>query len=64
MCCDTMTKGGGRVGDQEKKIRTNIILDPAFRAKLDELAKEQNRSFNNFVVTVLQEYVKRIEEGR
>lgn len=52
------------MGDQEKKIRTNIILDPAFKTKLDELAKEQNRSFNNFVVTVLQEYVKRIEEGR
>lgn len=52
------------MADSEKKVRTNIILDPAFKAKLDELAKEQNRSFNNFVVTVLQEYVKRIEEGR
>ena len=50
--------------ETEKKIRTNIILTQEFKAKLEALAKEQNRSFNNFVVTVLQEYVKRIEEGR
>jgi predicted HicB family RNase H-like nuclease len=52
------------MADQEKKIRTNIILTQEFKAKLDALAKEQNRSFNNFVITVLQEYVKRAEEGR
>ena len=50
--------------ETEKKIRTNIILTQEFKAKLEALAKEQNRSFNNFVITVLQEYVKRIEEGR
>ena len=48
----------------DDKIRTNIIIDREFKAKLDVIAKEQNRSFNNFVITVLQEYVKRIEEGR
>ena len=50
--------------ETKKKIRTNIILTQEFKAKLEALAKEQNRSFNNFVITVLQEYVKRIEEGR
>ena len=50
--------------ETEKKIRTNIILTQEFKAKLEALAKEQNRSFNNFVITVLQEYVKRAEEGR
>lgn len=52
------------MAESEKKIRTNIILDKEFKAKVEAIAKEQNRSFNNFVVTVLQEYVKRLEEGR
>ena len=52
------------MADSEKKIRTNIILDKELKAKVEAIAKEQNRSFNNFVVTVLQEYVKRLEEGR
>lgn len=37
--------------------RTNITIPKDLKAKLEEMAKEQNRSFNNLVITVLKEYV-------
>lgn len=36
--------------------RTNITIPKELKAKLEEIAKEQNRSFNNLVITVLKEY--------
>ena len=39
------------------KIRTNITFPAELKAKLDEIAKKQNRSFNNLVITVLLDYV-------
>lgn len=41
----------------ETNTRTNITIPKDLKVKLEELAKEQNRSFNNLVITVLKEYV-------
>ncbi|MBH1942545.1 DNA-binding protein [Mobilitalea sibirica] len=37
--------------------RTNITIPKELKAKLEGIAKEQNRSFNNLVITILKEYV-------
>lgn len=39
------------------KTRTNITIEKELKAKLEELAKKENRSFNNLVVTILQKYI-------
>lgn len=40
------------------KTRSNITIDKELKKELEQIAKEQNRSFNNLVVTILTEYVK------
>lgn len=40
------------------KIRSNIIIPKDLKARLEEIAKRENRSFNNLVVTVLQRFVE------
>lgn len=35
--------------------RTNITIPKDLKGQLEELAKEQNRSFNNLVITILRE---------
>ena len=37
--------------------RTNITIPKDLKAKLELIATEQNRSFNNLVITVLKEFV-------
>lgn len=44
------------------KTRTNITFPKDLKAELEEIAKTQNRSFNNLIITVLQSYVK--EQGK
>lgn len=46
---------GGTIA--ESNTRTQITISKELKAQLEELAKEQNRSFNNLVITVLKEYV-------
>ena len=36
--------------------RTNITISKDLKAKLESIAKEQNRSFNNLVITILKSY--------
>lgn len=38
--------------------RTLITIPKELKIKLEEIAKEQNRPFNNLVITILKEYVK------
>lgn len=38
------------------KVRANLIIEKDLKVKLEKLAKEQNRSFNNLVITVLMDY--------
>lgn len=42
----------------DKKIRTLITLTKVDKEKLETEAKEQNRSFNNLVETILKEYLE------
>ena len=51
-------KGGGIVSISQDKTRTNITIPKDLKEKLEQIAKEENRSFNNLLITVLQEYVK------
>lgn len=39
--------------------RTNITIPKELKSKLEELAKQDNRSFNNLVITVLREYIEK-----
>jgi len=39
------------------KTRTNITIEKAFKEELEELAKKENRSLNNLIITILKEHV-------
>jgi len=41
----------------DKKTRTLITLLKTDKEKLEQIAKEQNRSFNNLVETILKGYL-------
>lgn len=43
----------------ELNTRTNITFPKDLKAKLEELAKKENRSFNNLVITILRDYVEK-----
>ena len=36
--------------------RTNITNSKELKSKLEEIAKTQNRSFNNLVISILKDY--------
>lgn len=41
-----------------EKTRTNITIPVDLKKQLEEIAKSENRSFNNLVITILQNFVK------
>lgn len=41
------------------KTRTLITLDKSDKAKLEAIAKEENRSFSNLIQTILKDYLKK-----
>ena len=41
----------------QDKTRTMLTLEKEVKRKLEQLAKEQNRSLNNLMETVLKEYL-------
>lgn len=45
----------------EDKTRTIISLEKDLKAKLESLAKQEDRSFNNYVVKILKDYVQSLE---
>ena len=45
----------------DKNTRTNITFPKELKSKLEEIAKSQNRSFNNLVITILKEYSEKKE---
>lgn len=45
----------GKISDLN--TRTNITIPKALKKELEEIAKEQNRSFNNLVITILKDCV-------
>lgn len=46
---------GGKISD--KNTRTLLTIPKELKEKLEELAKEQNRSLNNLIITILKDYV-------
>ena len=45
----------GKISDLN--TRTNTTIPKILKKELEEIAKEQNRSFNNLVITILKDYV-------
>ena len=41
----------------KENTRTNITIPKEMKVELTEIAKSQNRSFNNLVITILKEYL-------
>ena len=37
--------------------RTQLTISKELKKQLENIAKEQNRSFNNLVITILQNYL-------
>lgn len=44
----------GKISD--KNTRTLITIPKELKSELEQIAKEQNRSFNNLVITILKDY--------
>lgn len=42
----------------KENTRTNIMIPKELKRQLEELAVKENRSFNNMVITVLENYLK------
>lgn len=53
--------GGGviQMAIADDKTRTLITLKKTDKARLEKIAKEQNRSFNNLIETILLDFLKR-----
>ena len=51
---------GGTISNEN--TRTNITISKELKAKLEELAKRDNRSFNNYVITVLKDHVDSLKD--
>ena len=45
----------------EDKTRTIISLEKNLKAKLESLAKQEDRSFNNYAVKILKDHVQSLE---
>lgn len=43
-------------------VRSNLIINRELKKQLEEVAAEQNRSFNNLVITILKDYIKEKEQ--
>jgi len=46
------------------KVATGIVLPKELKPKLEEIAREQDRSLNNLMVIALKEYVAKYEETK
>lgn len=42
----------------DTKTRILFTIDKDFKTELEAIAKSQNRSLSNFIVTVLKEYIE------
>ena len=45
----------GKISDLN--TRTNITISKELKKQLEDIAKEQNRSFNTLVITILKNFV-------
>ncbi|BAU28403.1 CopG antitoxin of type II toxin-antitoxin system [Aneurinibacillus soli] len=44
----------GKISDLN--TRTNITIPKELKVQLEQIAKDQNRSFNNLVITILKDF--------
>ena len=51
----------GKISDLN--TRTNITISKELKSKLEKIAKEQNRSFNNLVITILKNFTQDTNES-
>ena len=49
--------GGDYMAIAESKTRTQLTLPKELKAELENMAKDERRSFNNLVVKILEDYV-------
>ena len=42
----------------ENKVKTTIVMEKELKSILESIAKEEHRSFNNLMVSILHDYVK------
>lgn len=42
----------------ESKTRYSLSIDKEDKTKLEKISKEQNRSLNNLIETILKDYLK------
>jgi len=52
------------MGISEDNTRTTITIPKELKKRLEEIAKKENRAFNNLVITVLSTYVRDIEKEK
>lgn len=46
----------------KENVRANLVINKELKSKLEIIAKEQNRSFNNLINTILKKYVEEVAE--
>ena len=42
--------------------RTNITINKELKKEIEKLASKDNRSFNNYIITVLEDHLKSTEK--
>ena len=40
------------------KTRTQLTIEKDLKSQLEIIAKEENRSFNNLIISILKDYIK------
>lgn len=45
----------------KENIRTVLTISKELKSELEKIAKQENRSFNNLVITILKDYVAKRE---
>ena len=41
-----------------ENVRTQLTINKKLKALLEKLAEKDNRSFNNYIITVLEDHLK------
>ena len=47
----------------ENKVKTTIVMEKELKSALEEISKQERRSFNNLMVSVLADYVDEKKNG-
>lgn len=47
----------------ENKVKTTIVMEKELKTILEEIAKQERRSFNNLMVSILADYAENKKKG-